>query len=493
MRYLVNSKEMKDADTVTIRLKQVPSCVLMERAALAVVEVLLEKAFNLDRVLVVCGTGNNGGDGFAAARLLAQRGCQVEVVLLGKRESCTSDTRLQIEILENYGVSIGSSMSCDEYTTIVDAVFGIGLTREITGVYREMIENINRSGAQVAAIDIPSGISADNGQVMGISVCAHATITFAWEKIGTILYPGADYAGEVIVKQIGITEASFTDSEPKTFTYDKEDLNRRPKRNAYSNKGSYGKILLIAGSVGMSGAALLAAKAAYRSGAGIVKVMTPWENREIIQTALPEAIFTGYDQNDPEAVKTILKEQIETSTVLGVGPGMGMGNTAREIVQEVIKLRRKNMPTVIDADALNILAEQKEQMDQLDEAVIVTPHLGEMSRLVDQKIELLQKELISAAAEFAKNNQIQCILKDTRTIAATPDGAVYINTNGNSGMATAGSGDVLTGILAGLLAGGMRASEAAPFGVFLHGAAGDFAAQKKNEYSMMASDIIECL
>lgn len=488
MEFLVNALQMKKYDSGTIQQLGIPALVLMERAALCVTEEMEREGYLEGQVLVVCGAGNNGGDGFAVARLLVQRSVDVTVVFVGKEEALSEEARIQKKICENCGIKISTNLHMREYTTIVDAIFGIGLSRNIEGPYLELIEWINRQSSHVVAVDIPSGVSADTGQVLGTAVRADLTVTFAYRKVGQLLYPGASYCGKIVCRDIGISAQYFTGEEnpSNVFTYTKEDLSDIPKRRPYSNKGSYGKVLLIAGSKGMSGAACLAARAAYRTGCGLVRVFTPESNRQVIQTYLPEAIVTVWEGDSfPEQE---LMAALAWSDVAGIGPGVGTGEIQREILTHV--LTQYDKPLVIDADGLNLLAKETEILKKVRSPVILTPHVGEMERLIGMNKEEFLKDIVNTVCEFAKEYKVICALKDARTVVS--DGAsIYVNTSGNSGMATGGSGDVLTGIVLGLLSQGMSPFEAASVGVYLHGLAGDEARRKSSAYGMLAGDIAQ--
>lgn len=489
MDLLVNGAEMKRCDEYTIQEIGIPSMVLMERAALGVVEELCGGGFDVNRVLVVCGTGNNGGDGFAAARLLHEKKINADAVLIDSEEKCTPETKQQLQTAKKVGVPILPEADFMRYTTIVDALFGIGLSRPAEGIYAEAINRINQSGADILSVDIPSGISADTGKVLGAAVRAKKTVTFAFRKIGLVLYPGAAYAGEVIVKKIGIGEAGLDNDVPGIFMLTKEDLSGIPKRNPYSNKGSFGKVLVVAGSTGMSGAAYFSAKAAYRTGAGLVRIYTPEKNRVILQTLVPEAMVTPYQHDS--AIPYALKEAIRWADVIVIGPGLGKSEDALLILQTV--LTQAAAPLVVDADALNLLAEHPELLTGHKQEIIVTPHPGEMSRLTGKPVPEIAENLIDAAKQYAEEQKVVCVLKDARTVTADRKGAICINTSGNSGMATGGVGDVLTGIIAGLIAQGQPCFEASALGVYLHGLAGDAAAVIFSQYSMTAVDILDSI
>lgn len=486
MEYLVNALEMKQYDTDTIQKIGIPSLVLMERASLAVADAMAEEALPLSSVLVVCGSGNNGGDGFAVARLLRERGIPVEVYFAGREESMSRECRIQRQICENCGIKISSNFRDGEYTTIVDAIFGTGLSRQVEGRYRELIRRINSQPSRRVAVDIPSGISADTGEVLGVAVRADLTVTFAFRKLGQILYPGSKYCGKLICRSIGIT-MDASDQKPSVLTCGPEDLEKIPRRSAYSNKGTYGKVLLIAGSEGMSGAACLCARAAYRTGCGLVRIFTPLCNRPVLQTCLPEAMVTAYDGE--EDALSALPGLLDWADVVGVGPGIGTGAVSRAILNCL--LDAWHGPLVVDADGLNLLAGSPD-WPRPSRRTILTPHVGEMLRLTGWPKEELLRDLVSHARSFAASRGIICVLKDARTVISDGEQAV-VNTSGNSGMAKGGSGDVLTGVLCGLMAQGMEGFEAACTGVYLHGLAGDLAAGKYGGYGMLAGETADAV
>ncbi|OCG03964.1 bifunctional ADP-dependent NAD(P)H-hydrate dehydratase/NAD(P)H-hydrate epimerase [Gilliamella sp. wkB112] len=488
MQYLVTSSEMKHYDTYTSQKVGIPSMVLMERAALAVIEQLNTGQFDLHKVAVVCGYGNNGGDGVAVARLLKLKQISVVIYFVGNPNHCSPETLQQIKIAQHYEIPITTSLSDSftGYTTIVDAIFGIGLDRTISGDFYHIIQLINQSRADVLSIDIPSGISADTGKILGIAVKAKQTVTFAYKKIGLVLYPGTEFAGDIHIADIGI----YADELPDYYTYTADTLiNLLPNRSNYSNKGSFGKVLVIAGSENISGAAFLAAKAAYRTGAGLVRIYTPECNRNILLNQLPEALLTTYISNQID--KAQLDEVINWASVIVIGPGIGVSDNTHKILSTVLK--QAKIPVIIDADGLNILAQDLKLLTQTESTVIVTPHLGEMARLTNKTIADIADNLIASAQAFAEQFQVICVMKDARTIVATPYKKTYINQSGNNGMATGGTGDVLTGIMAGLIAQHLPPRQSAPVSVYLHGLAGDAAVKKLNKYSLLASDIIASL
>lgn len=495
MRYLVNAEQMKAIDTYSIEQIGIPSLVLMEKAAMQVADAVLLQAKKEDKIIAVCGAGNNGGDGIAAARILKEAGLNVSVLFAGEEDRATKQTKKQLEIGSNLELSIindtkpFNKVELSEYTIIIDAVFGIGLSKPITGKYESLIKNINEARARVFSVDVPSGISADTGAVMGTAVKADVTVTFGYTKLGLILYPGADYAGKVITADIGFPKKAEESVNLHTFVYDREDKKRLPPRMPYSNKGTYGKVLVIAGSKNMAGAAYFAAKSAYLCGAGLVKILTCEENRTILQNLLPEALLTTYSGENIEDA-WFLKE-LSWATTIVIGPGISEQGAAEKMVDLV--LLNSTVPTVMDADALNLLAKKDEfyRIFQKDH-FIITPHLKEMSRLVSCEVRDIICDIPGFTRNLSKDKRFVLVLKDARTFVVK-DNKTYVNTTGNSGMAAGGSGDILSGMTAGLLAQGMDVFEAAKLSVYLHGCCGDEAAADYGEYAMTAQDIIEKL
>lgn len=501
MRNLVSGSQMKEIDRYAIQSVGIPSLVLMERAAYAVVEEVLKSVTKKDRIWAVCGTGNNGADGIAVARMLYLKGYTVSVILAGTLEHGTEEYRRQLAIAEKLGMDM---IEFDDFIpgrcdVIIDAVFGVGLSREVGGSYRSLLDTLHGCGPRlVVAVDIPSGISADTGEIMGIALKADITVTFGYEKLGTMLYPGRAMSGRVVVADIGFPKAGleWTRPEfPEYFAYEPEDLVRLPARPAYSNKGSFGKVLIVAGSRNMSGAAYLSALSAYRTGAGLVKIFTVEENREILQTSLPEAIITGYEPEEAFALtdhfQDLLEEQCGWASVIVLGPGIGREPYTKNLVESV--LAGAYVPIILDADGLNVIAKYPELTNYFTENIIVTPHLGEMARLTGVTIEAVKERLIPAAREYADRFGITCVLKDAVTIAALKDQRTYVNASGNSAMAKGGSGDVLTGIIAGLLALGMDEADAAAMGVYLHGRAGDMVREEKGEHGLLARELADAV
>lgn len=484
MKRVVTASQMKQLDANTIDYHRIGSPVLMERAALFVADELT--GTECGRILVVCGTGNNGGDGIAAARILKMRGFSVDLYQPDTGHRKSADCVLQEEIARSYHVTWVNNPAWDEYTTIVDAIFGVGLSRDLDGIYAETVKKINESGAFVTAVDMPSGIDSDTGQVLGCAVKANKTITFAFPKAGQLLRPGCEYCGELKICDIGIYECNGLE-KPNSFCMEKEDLCHIPVRADGGNKGTFGKVLLVAGSDGMAGAAYLSGLAAMRSGCGMVKILTPVSNREILQTSVPEIMLSVYHTKQEALEK--LSEGLKWADTVGIGPGLGQSETAAALVEQV--LIQSKHPMVLDADALNLLVARKDLLSSAKGPVMITPHLGEMARLIGCRTAQISSKVLATARSFAEKYQVQCVLKDSRTCVALPDGTAWINPTGNSGMATAGSGDVLCGILLGLLAQKTPFTLAGALGVWIHGRLGDRVSSRNGPGFLMAGDLIE--
>lgn len=485
MEKIVTGRQMKCFDEYTIEQMGIPSLVLMERAGLSVFEAIKKAEFSLEKVLVLCGTGNNGADGVVIARLLHLAGYHTDVCILGKPENFTIEMQKQIDIGRNYGISFVKSFSISEYTVIVDAIFGVGLSREIVGNLKETIHELYHFRGKVVAVDIPSGICSHTGKVLGCAVKADLTVTFGYRKVGLCLYPGADYAGKVVTADIGIYHEPKLLLQPEIFTYTKEDL-KKIQRKQDGNKGNFGKILLIAGSKDIFGAAYLSGMAAMRTGAGMLKICTHKENKHLF-SCFPEAMLLCYEDKD-DITKELL-ESFAWADVIGIGPGIGLGKQAEKFLDTVLLYGKK--PLVIDADAIGMLREREMLLKNYPEEVILTPHLGEFSRLTGISIKKWKENPIKITQEIAKTLSVVLVCKDARTIISNESESIYLNLSGNDGMASAGSGDVLTGIILSFLAQGKGAQEAACLGVYLHGMAGDLAAERKGHAAMLARDLIE--
>lgn len=484
MIYLPTGEQMRRADLYTIEEIGVPSMVLMERAALEVVRCMEEEQLDFRKVLVICGSGNNGGDGYAIARLLHLKGHDVTIFFAGNSQKRSEENAQQAKIAAHYEIPVITNLGTEEYSVIIDALFGTGLKREVTGHYREVLCSVNQMAGKKVAVDLPSGIHDTTGARMGIAFCADLTVAIAFPKRGLFLQEGNVCAGKILTGDIGISSETLSEGTV-TFGYEKQDLFLGfPKRKKNSHKGSYGKVLMIAGSKGMSGAAYLSAKAAYAVGAGLVQIYTHEENRVILQQLLPEAIITTYDTFDSEQ----LEKLIQWADLIGIGCGLGKSDTAERVMQYTLK--RALVPCVVDADGINILSKHMEWIEETNALIVLTPHMKEMSRMLQCSVKELIEQRMEKLHAFVERYKVVCVLKDARTLVAKEHQNTYLNLSGNAAMAKAGSGDVLAGVIVGILAQQCEPYTSACLGVFLHGLAGDMARDKKGAYSVLASDLV---
>ncbi len=503
---IVTNEQMMQLDELAVSKYGIPGVVLMENAGTNIVFEVMAMNPSKQRVHLFCGMGNNGGDGFVAARHLSNNGFPVTVYVVGKLSDLKGDSYLNYQVIKKMQLNIeiisdGGGINKMEKNIrptdmIVDALIGTGLNREVTGIYGEVIDSINRNPAIVLSVDIPSGVDANNGRVLGRAIEADKTVTFALPKIGNILFPGAKYQGELLIKKISIPDGVLDDLQIQTNLITRADVMPMLKtRERDTHKGTYGKANLIAGSFGMTGAAILAARACLRSGAGLLKLYIPESLNTIITTSIPEVVTVPLTEmrKGVIAINQLdrIVEDAKKATVTAVGPGCGDTSELLELIRRL--LRDLEIPIILDADGLNALSRDIDLLNRKKSTVIITPHPGEMSRLTGLGIKEINEEPMRVAKEFAKEFDVICILKGSRTVIATPSGELFINASGNPGMATAGSGDVLTGILTSLIAQGIQPIEASMLAVYLHGVSGDLMAEKRGEYSLIASDIVEGL
>ncbi len=521
---ILSADLMRKCDNYTIEHHETPSQVLMERAAMGVVEEI-EKNAHLYfgegcRVLVLCGGGNNGGDGFAVARFL-QKGTaasprEVTVCYCG---ALTADgrpdmTRMSEECARQYGFAQGSQIPIstpshaesllDQADLIVDALFGIGLDRPIIGLLAHLMSKVNEKKLPVIAVDIPSGIHSDTGEIMGAAIKATTTVTMQAPKAGLFAFPGADFCGKIIVRDIGIDLSPA--SECKDYVADTRLLCQvMPPRARRSHKGTYGRLALVCGSRDMSGAAILSVQAAMRTGAGLLQIITPECNRIIMQVSVPEAILSCYDDQKPDL--RALTASLASCDGAVIGCGLGTSDISISILGTLLNILpiRPDFPVILDADALNLLAKhpwlwETRLLTEGREQVIITPHPMEMSRLTNIPVKEILRFPKETALAFAKERGICVVLKDAHTVIASPDNITFICPFGNAGMAKGGCGDVLAGILGSLavqrrgdIGRELTLTDIAAAGVTLHALSGDTAAKTHGEYAMTPSDIISCI
>lgn len=484
MKRLATAQQMKMIDDYTINEIGISSLVLMERAGFGVYEEVIKKAKKDDKILIICGSGNNGADGMVVARYLIDSGYDVEIALTkknsGSREYCT-----QLAILKKLDASIMyyENIKDDGYDIVVDALFGTGLNKDVTGDYHDLIKKINAIDAYKISIDIASGLNATYGSIMNIAIKADLTVTFGLEKVAHNIYPGRLYSGKVIVKDIGFLEDTKKKYANTHYTYD-DEFNLLPKRIANSHKGTYGKVLIVAGSKDMFGALFFAAKSAYLMGSGLVYIYTNKENKIAINSALPEAICYTYEDNPNSE---ILYNLLKSTDVCMVGSGLSTSEDAKKILDIVIKSVAKKI--VLDADAINILDEKK--INRLKgKDVVITPHVKEFQRLINRlSFEDLGNN-ITNVVEFSKKYDLKLVLKDASTVIAEDENNIFINTTGNTSLSKGGSGDILAGIISSLIGQGVESYEAMRLGCFIHGKIAESVSKIKGERSVLATDLL---
>jgi ADP-dependent NAD(P)H-hydrate dehydratase / NAD(P)H-hydrate epimerase len=520
---IFTAEQMRELDRLTVERCGIPYATLMETAGARVVEAIIEHYGPVEgkHVRVLCGKGNNGGDGAVIARLLWLRGADVEVTLMGRVEETKDETRTNFEILKKIVESHGSlnrllcfrearteedASAVLDGDVIVDALLGTGLTRPTEGLYAKVIDSINEvrefsyGTTPIISVDIPSGLPSDLASPIGPHVRADLTVSFTGPKVGNVLPPASLSNGKLVVASIGTPDYLLNDSGSRLQLVNKSvvgDWLESSRRTPHAHKNSVGDVLLIAGSRGKTGAAALASEAVLRAGAGLVTVATSRSAQPLlVNQARAEVMTEALDETEGGAISDSAIERAlalaAPRTVLAVGPGLSSSDeSTRRFVFEVV--RRRACPVVIDADGLNALAPWPDDLRGSEELpIIVTPHPGEMARLTGKSSTEVVADRVNTAREFATSHHVITVLKGSRSLVAAPDGEVYVNPTGNAGMATAGAGDVLTGLIAGLLA--QRPADALSAviaGVYLHGLAGDLAAEKLGLRSLIASDITD--
>lgn len=486
---LCSSAQMKELDTRAINEADIPSEVLMTNAARHIAALAEKQLSSGGRVIIFCGTGNNGGDGIAAGAELVCRGVPVRAFLVGDRRISGDPAEMERRLVSAGGrlEPFDDAFVIRPDDVVIDAIFGIGLNRPVSGSALSAIRLINGSEAFVIAADIPSGVSADTGLVLGDAVRADATVTFTFAKPGQLIEPGCVYCGNVSVHSIGIPEELADCVKSRIFAVFAGDVSL-PRRRPDTHKGDYGRDYIIAGSIGYTGAPVMAAEAALRMGAGLVYLGVPdsiysiaaIKCTEVMPMPLPcdEDGLVSWSAREP------VSEMLEKADVCLVGPGLGRSYQLDYLIAHIIQ--KSAISVVLDADGINAIAGNIDILKQSSLPVVLTPHLGEFARLGGD----LSSGRIQAASDFAQNNSCILVLKGHRTITALPDGRVFINTTGGPAMAKGGSGDVLAGMTAALIGQGIPAERACITAVYLHGLAGDICAGELGEYSVTATDII---
>ncbi|MCE5300842.1 MAG: NAD(P)H-hydrate dehydratase [Spirochaetia bacterium] len=501
--YLVTSAEMKDIDKTTIERFGVTASILMENAGINVVEAMKNEYGRLfgRRVNVLCGGGNNGGDGFVVARHLKGEGAVVRIFFTGEYGSLSEESRLHYDAAFRYGIEIVPLKSIEQLRqaevaltncdVFVDALIGTGIKKDVDGFMAKLIVFINLLGRTVVAVDVPSGVDSDTGDIRGVAVYAALTVTFGLPKLGISVFPALEYTGKLLVADLNFPAQLLSIPRKHTLITAEIAASMMPYRHANANKGNFGPIFILGGSPGLTGAVVLSAKAALKSGAGIVTVGTAESLTGLVKSRSDEIITAGLKENNgflSEAAFENAMELADKAKVVVIGPGIGRNRGTQSLVRKLVK--DINKPIIIDADGINAFAEHKELLKITGKDVIITPHIGEMSRLTGIRIEDIIKDKFRVLRDFVDACGINVLLKDGRSIVIDRDKNIYVNSTGNSGLATPGSGDVLTGIIAALTAHSIQTVQAGIAANYVHGMAADMLLDTISEEGITAQDVV---
>jgi NAD(P)H-hydrate epimerase len=508
--FLVTAKEMRDLDSVTINDYGIPGVVLMENAGRSTFQMIAEIFQQMERGLkavVICGPGNNGGDGYVIARYLINHAAQVSTFLLSPKSKIQGDALTNLRVLEKMTNEIYELEGIGAINTavevwreadlVVDAILGTGLDSDVRSPYKEAIGEINRCPGVIVSVDIPSGLNADTGKIMGKSVIADYTATYGFCKIGMAVYPGLEYCGEVEVVDISIPDRALVDNPPGAFLYDSvEDsdyFNIRESPEAH--KGVFGHLLVIGGSPGKTGAVAMTAAAAAKMGVGLVTLGAPETLNPILETKLTEEMTEPLPENVPGYLGMNSLERImdltEGKSALALGPGLSVNEDISSLVREI--LGSYTGPLVLDADGLNCIGKDTDIIKNSKAQIALTPHPGEMARLRGLSVKEVQEDRIAIARAMAQELKVWIALKGAATICAGPEGQIWVNSSGNPWMASGGQGDVLSGMLGSLLAQGLEFEDAIPFGVYVHGLIADTIIEERGPGPVTATDALKVL
>lgn len=504
---LVTAEEIQELDRQASEAYGIPSIVLMENAGLRIFDEARRILENLPgkRVLIFAGKGNNGGDGFVVARHLLNAGAEVKVFLLAGFEDIQGDARTNLTTLQKIGCRIFPLLDEKELQRVdisllyadlvVDSIFGTGFKGAVRGISAQVIERINNAGKVVIAADLPSGLEANTGRVYGPCIKATTTVTLGLPKIGLYLEPGAGFCGDIRLGDISFPREFYQKNIQRRIITRSWCAERLFRRQRDTHKGDYGKVFVLGGSGGMTGAVLMAAHGALRAGAGLVYLGVPRSLQTIVEMKTTEVITYAFSETEQktlsvEALEAVL-ELVSSCSVLALGPGMGRHPDTTNFLQRL--LTNLEIPVIIDADGLNALAEVMDILEEVRCPLVLTPHPGEMARLTGKGRHFIQKDRLRVVENAAALWKCVVVLKGAKTLVATPEGEVYLNITGNPGMATGGSGDVLTGVIAAFIGQGLSPVEAAVLGTYVHGTAGDLGSKIKGERGLTAGDIIDFL
>ncbi len=506
MMKVATAEEMQELDRKAIETYRIPGIVLMENAGRGAAEVISRTFPDLHKkkIAIIAGKGNNGGDGFVIARYLLNSGIPVRVYLLTDPKGLRGDAETNFNAFHRMKGDVISVPSSKDYIKIkrelerfdilVDGIFGTGLDAEVRGYYREVIDHLNTLQKPMVAIDIPSGLDADTGKPLGAAIRASLTITFGLPKVGHLIPPGLDYVGEVKVIDIGIPKRLVEEEKIPTYLLEKEEIQRwlSVPRILDTHKGDYGHLLVIAGSVGKTGAAAMACQAALRMGAGLVTLAIPKSLNAIMESKLTEVMTEPLPETPKQTLSlrafSTLVRLCENKSAVVIGPGLGTYKETQSLVLKLI--RAVDLPIILDADGLTALTTQPKTLPVANRLLVLTPHPGEMAKLVRSQVKEVLENRIGLSRNFSQSQHVHLVLKGHPSLISTPKGEIFINPTGNPGMATAGAGDVLTGMIGGLVCQGFDILPSLQIAVYLHGLAGDEAAKEMGEKSLIASDII---
>ncbi|MBN1930507.1 MAG: NAD(P)H-hydrate dehydratase [Desulfobacterales bacterium] len=492
--------EMRELDRTAVEKFGIIEELLMENAGDAAYFVLLKEiGIKENKFIVFCGIGNNGGDGFVVARKIHSNGGHVKIFILGDQNKFKGVAKMNLDIVSRLPIEIQIVESIEMVETdldhcdvVVDAIFGTGLVRDVQGIYADVIDGINRSGKKIISLDIPSGINGDTGEIMNTAIKADFTVTFGLPKIGNILFPGYERCGKLYVTHISFPRSMYCSSNLKIEINHPVQL---PARNPYAHKGDFGEVLFIAGAAGYYGAPYFAALSFLKSGGGYSRLAAPGSITPFIANKGSEIVFIPQKETFPGSIalenKNALLELSEKMDMVVIGPGLSLDEETQQLVRELTKEIQK--PLLIDGDGITAVCKDLEIIKQRKAATILTPHMGEMGRITKQKTGKIEVNKVETLQQTARELNAIIVLKGAHSLIGYPDKSVFINLSGNSGMATAGSGDVLTGTIAGMFGLGLSLQDAVRKGVFIHGFSGDLAVEDKGEDGITAQDILDYL
>ena len=507
---VVTAAEMRQIDQETIEGVGIPGIVLMETAGSAIVRAIERYYPTCQRIGVLVGKGNNGGDGLVIARQLAHAGREVHLFLVSPADNFTGAAEVNLQIAKNLRLHMEEIASGDDFFgergascgLLVDAIFGTGLRGTVREPIASVIHAMNSVAVPILSVDLPTGLDADTGNPLGACVQADRTVTIGLPKRGLLVHPGAEFAGKLEVVDIGFPEQVVAAQAIKVnWTTSAQASEWVPPRLSASHKGTYGRVLVVAGSTGMTGAAAFASEAALRAGAGLVSLAIPKRLNPILEGLLPEVMTLPMPETEAgslsvSATSAILEFAEKTASVLAIGPGLSQHPDTVTLVHQLVRENREqglSLRMVVDADGLNGIAQTPEIISLLDKDAVLTPHPGEMARLTKTPVPALEADRIRTAQQFASEHGVTLVFKSAPTVTSDAAGNVWINSTGNPGMATGGMGDVLTGVIAGLLAQGLSGAKAAALGVYIHGAAGDSASEALGQHGLIASDVLKAV